>query len=267
MERAHRLLFRIACLLVGVFGLLSVHAPSLAQTLPNEHGQVWQEYDIREYTRRFPDDARPEQRMVDWILRDTGTELWFSEPVGLLSASRDKLRVYHTSDVQTSVADVVQRFTSRSSGTHVFGMRLVMLSSPKWRSKLHRVLQPLDVKTPGVEAWTVSKEQAAFLVSELRKRTDCVELVSPNVVVENGQDHLIERTRPITYVRSVRDQASGQGSGFDMAQFKEGFVLQISPLLSSDGQTADAVVKCDVNQIERFSQVPIDVATLGIPVK
>src|SRR5262245_14968406 len=42
--------------------------------LPNDHGQIWREYDISPYTLRVRDVARPEQAIVDWILRETGTE-------------------------------------------------------------------------------------------------------------------------------------------------------------------------------------------------
>jgi hypothetical protein len=65
-------------------------------TLPNDHGQVWREYDISPYSSRVTTTQRPEQAIVDWILRETGTDVWFSEPLGLLNASRNTLRVYHT---------------------------------------------------------------------------------------------------------------------------------------------------------------------------
>src|SRR4029434_5792179 len=49
-----------------------------AGILPNEHGQVWREYDLSPYTLRVRDVAKPEQAIVDWILRETGTEVWFT---------------------------------------------------------------------------------------------------------------------------------------------------------------------------------------------
>ena len=39
-------------------------------------------------------------------MRETGTEIWFSEPLGILSASRTTLKVYHTPEMQQIVADV-----------------------------------------------------------------------------------------------------------------------------------------------------------------
>ncbi len=57
-----------------------------ASTLPNSHGQVMREYDIRPYTLRVSGTEHPEQTIVDWVLRETGYESWHSEPLGLLSA-------------------------------------------------------------------------------------------------------------------------------------------------------------------------------------
>src|SRR5205814_1898207 len=69
-------------------------------TLPNDAGQVWREYDITPYTTRVASTNRPEQALVDWILRETGYETWHGEPLGILSANSRTLRVYHTPQVQ-----------------------------------------------------------------------------------------------------------------------------------------------------------------------
>src|SRR5688572_13101494 len=100
--------------------------------LPNEHGQVWREYDISPYTSRAKDDERPQQTIIDWILRETGTDAWFNEPLGILSASGTTLRVYHTPDVQESVRGIVERFVREGSQSHAIGLRLVTVSSPNW---------------------------------------------------------------------------------------------------------------------------------------
>ncbi len=36
-------------------------------TLPNDHGQVWRDYDITPYTLRVTSTNRPEQAIVDWV--------------------------------------------------------------------------------------------------------------------------------------------------------------------------------------------------------
>ena len=40
-------------------------------------GHEWREYDIRPYTDRMRQDPQPQQAILDWILRETGTESWF----------------------------------------------------------------------------------------------------------------------------------------------------------------------------------------------
>ena len=65
-------------------------------SLPNQHGQIWREYDISPYTARVTTTKRPEQAIVDWILRETGYEVWHREPLGILSAhAADAARLSH----------------------------------------------------------------------------------------------------------------------------------------------------------------------------
>jgi hypothetical protein len=233
--------------------------------LPHEHGQKWLEYDISPYTSRVTSTARPEQAIVDWILRETGTEVWFSEPVGLLSASRDKLLVYHTPEMQELIREIVDRFVNSRAESHAFALRLVTIGNPNWRSKALPLMRSVTVQSPGVDAWLLSKENAALLIAEVRKRTDFREHNSPNLVIHNGQSQTISRTRPRNYVRSVqlRDGAL-PGYEMEMGQIQEGYSLQISPLMSLDEQTVDAVIRCHIDQVEKLLPITIDVPGLGV---
>jgi hypothetical protein len=232
--------------------------------LPREHGQLWREYDISPYTSRVTTTARPEQAIVDWILRETGTEIWFSEPFGLLSASRDTLLVYHTPEMQQLVSEIVDRFVSSRAESYVFGMRLVTIANPNWRSRALSLMRNVSVQSPGVDAWLLSKENAAILISELRKRTDFREHNSPNLVIHNGQSSTITRTRPRNYVHAVMlRENTFPGYEMDMGQIQEGYSLQISPLLSLDERTVDAVVRCHIDQVEKLLPIPVDVPNIG----
>ena len=170
--------------------------------LPNDHGQVWREYDIRPYTSRVATE-RPEQAIVDWILRETGTEIWFSEPLGILSAGRETLRVYHIPQIHDTVASVLSRFLSAQTASHAFGMRLVTVGSPNWRAQALRMMTPVAVQTPGTEAWLLSKEEAAVLLNKLRQRKDYREHGTQDLLIHNGQQETIEHYSPRRYVRSV----------------------------------------------------------------
>ena len=89
------------------------------ETLPNRHGQVWRKYDIRPYTQKLTDHEHPEQAIIDWILRETGTDHWFREPLGLLSANRNTLSVYHTPATHAVVSKIVDRFVLNKSEAQV----------------------------------------------------------------------------------------------------------------------------------------------------
>lgn len=232
--------------------------------LPNDNGQIWREYDISPYTARVTTTERPEQAIVDWILRETGTEVWFAEPLGMLSAGKDKLRVYHTPEMQRLVLDIVDRFVSSQAEPQSLNLRLVTIGSPNWRTMALSLLQPVDVKSAGVDAWLLSKENAAVLLGQLRKRTDFREHNSPNLLIQNGQSSTVARTTPRSYIRSVRIRRDvWPGHELEMGQIDEGFSLQISPLVSLDGNTIDAVIKCQIDQIEKLVPVPVDVPSLA----
>jgi len=235
-------------------------------TLPNDAGQVWHEYDISSYTTRVTTTKRPEQAIIDWILRDTGYEAWHIEPLGVLSAGNRTLRVYHTPDMQKRVADVVERFTSSDAATYTFSMRVVTLDSPNWRTLAQRLLRPVPVHTSGVNAWLLPKENAAIMLGELRRRNDYREHSSPYLMVNNGQSTVVSAMRARSYIRDVVPRADVP-TGFEATpgQVDEGFALDFSPLLSVDRRMIDATIKCEIDQIEKMIPVMVEVATQASP--
>ena len=234
-----------------------------AGVLPNEHGQVWREYDISPYTLGVRDVAKPEQAIVDWILRDTGTEVWFTEPLGILSASSTTLRVYHTPDMQAIVRGIVERFVGGDVQAHSLGVRLMTVGSPNWRVRALPLLKPVDVKSPGVEAWLLSRENAVALGDQLKARADFREHSAPRVEIANGQSETLARTQARQYVCGI--QLKREFPFYDALPDKidEGYSLEISPLLSLDGQTMEAAIDCSVDQLEKLVPLTIDVPTGG----
>lgn len=242
-----------------------VTAQKITSGIPNNAGQVLKVYDIRRYTDRHQADSKPEQTIVDWILRETGTEMWFSEPAGMLTANRTQLRVYHTPGIQDVVAKIVDRFVRPETDSSAFGVRMVTVNTPNWRSRAFSRLRPLTVQTPGTEAWLCSHEDAALILADLRVQAGFREHNSANLLVRNGDSHTIERTRPTSYVRGIRPlgQQAGVGGfgGLDMAQFDEGFKLSISPLLARNPADVDIVLRIDTQQIEKFNSVAVPTPT------
>jgi hypothetical protein len=231
--------------------------------LPNEHGQVWREYDISPYTLRVRDVAKPEQAIVDWILRETGTEVWFTEPLGILNASSTTLRVYHTPEMQERVRGIVERFAGGGSEAHALGVRLMTVGSPNWRVRALSLVKPVDVKSPGVEAWLLSRENAAALYDQLKSRGDFREHSSPHVEIANGQSHKLARTQPRQYTRGIQLRQTFPFYDTIPGKIDEGYSLEISPLLSLDGQTMEAAITCSVDQIEKLVPLSIDVPVGG----
>jgi hypothetical protein len=228
--------------------------------LPNDAGQVWREYDISPYTSRVTTTERPEQAIVDWILRETGYEAWHSEPVGLLSANRNVLRVYHTPEIQAVVADIADRFVNSAASAYAFTMRVATVGNPNWRAKALPMMTPLPVQTPGVQGWLLAKENARLLIAELSRRTDYREYNSSQQLVSNGQSILLSTMRPRTYIRGATvTQTAWPGYQPEMGTLEEGFSLEFSPLLALDLASADAVVKLRLNQIEKMLPVKLDV--------
>jgi len=227
--------------------------------LPNEHGQIWREFDISSYTNRITDIDQPQQAIIDWVLRETGTDIWFSEPFGLLCASRTALRVYHTPPAVDLVEASLDRFLVNAKEL-AFNVRLVSVKSPDWRNQAQELLRTVHVQTPGVNAFLLSKENAALLMMDLRKREGFSELNRGRhkIKIVNGQSTTISMTRDRNYVAEVDDSFYAQHQAL-MRSFPEGWSFFFSPLMSQDSNVVDAVVKLHIDQLERLVPTRIKV--------
>jgi hypothetical protein len=235
-------------------------------SLPNDAGQVWREYDITPYTARATSTNRPEQAIVDWILRETGYETWHTDPVGLLSANRNTLRVYHTPAIQAVVADIVDRFVNTQADAYAFSLRVATVVNPNWRAKAYPMMTPIPVQTPGIQGWLLAKEDAQLLISELSRRTDYREFNSPQQLIANGQSIVLSTMRPRQYVKgAIPTQTQWPGYQPEMGTLEEGFSLEFSPLMALDLASADAIVKLRLNQVEQMLPVKLDLPTVVAP--
>jgi hypothetical protein len=234
-------------------------------TLPNDAGQVLRIYDIRPYTRRVTSTNRPEQAIVDWILRETGYEAWHSETEAMLSAKLDTLTVYHTPQMHAVVAEIVDRFVDSEAESNAFGLRVITIGSPNWRAAAGQVLHAVPVQTQGIQAWLLHKEDAAMLLAQLRKRIDFREHSSPHLLVNNGQSTTVSATRSRSYVRDFPHTELWPATAPDIGQFDEGFSLELNPLLSLDGRMIDAVVKCNIDQLEKLVPVMLEIPSHALP--
>lgn len=252
-----------------VFGEAAIGNPGTAnkqddtdpkQIINNSVSRSWQTYDISPYTTSVKSVPNPEKNILNWILRETGTDTWFGESVGVLSVGRHSVRCYHDAMVQQKVRSIVDRFAKTYDKDEVFGFQVVTVTSPNWRAKLARLLTRIETQTPGVEGWTAPKENAAHLFSELRKRADFHHPVSQTLITESGQPKKIVRQIPLTFFRSITlDNKVIPPFRVETQTINEGYVFQLSSLRSLDGKGMDAEIFCDVSQVEQFKHVKMDV--------
>lgn len=233
-------------------------------SLPSNAGQIWREYDISPYTSQVRDNPNPEQAIVDWILRQTGTELWFRQPFGLLSATREKLFVYHTPEIHNEIRPLIDRFVFSKAQTVGIDIRLCTIANPNWRESAYSVMQAIPVQSPGVEAWLISKENAAILFGNLSRRSDFRTTAGGRVSPQDGQQFVLEQRTPRQFAQSLQ-WTPGQGAGYQplMNQLNEGYRLKLSSLSSVDGRTVDLLLEGNIDQIEKFNTVRVPIATVA----
>lgn len=236
-------------------------------SLPNSAGQVWREYDIRPYTSQINSVEKPQQAILDWVLQETGTEMWFNDPVGLLNADRNRLLVYHTPEIQSVVKSIVDRFVKTRGQVQTIDINLVTIENPNWRAQSYSLLQPVSVNSPGVEAWMISKENAALLLGALSKRADFRQHSAGRLSAHDGQQLVIEKKRPVQFVQSLR-WIPNQIPNYQplMTQIDEGYRLSLSSLSSLDNRTIEATIKCNVDQVEKLRAISVQVPGVLSPV-
>lgn len=227
--------------------------------LPRTAGQEHRVFDLRPYTGYLTKYDRPEQAVIDWVLRETGSDVWFTEPFGFINANRDSLSVYHTNEMQQVVAGVVDRFVAGEKDPQVLNLRVMTVGNPNWRSRAHMLMQHVTVDSPGVQAWLLSKENAAIVLNQLRQRTDSRQVQDINMVTYNGQTEQLSSIRGRNYVRNVRQSLTGWPPYEpETGEVQEGYKLSISPLLSTDGRVVDCVIKANIDQVDKLNPVDLE---------
>ena len=118
-------------------------------SLPSGSGQQQRVYDLRPYTGYLTNVERPEQAVVDWVLRETGTDVWHGAPFGYLTADRDELTVYHTPAMQEVVSGIVDRFVAGQKEPQAMSLRVMTCGNPNWRAGAQLLMRHVPVQSPG----------------------------------------------------------------------------------------------------------------------
>ena len=244
---------------VQSLGQARTAAPSVAadKTLPSNAGQKYRKYDLSPYTGHLNQVVRPEQAVVDWIIRETGSDAWFSPPFGFLNADHNTLSVYHTPEMHQLVGEVVEKFVAGDTEPQVLSVKVLNVGNPNWRNRAHLLMQHVGVDSPGVQAWLLSKENAAMVMNQLRQRTDTRVTQDLNLVLHNGQTQNLTSTVGKNYVRNMRQTPTGWPPYEpETGEIHVGYKVEISPLLSTDGKVIDCVIKAEIDQLDKL--LPVD---------
>ncbi|MDA8743638.1 hypothetical protein N9N28_03290 [Rubripirellula amarantea] len=227
--------------------------------LPRTAGQEHRVYDLRPYTGYLTKHDHPEQAIIDWVLRETGTDVWFTQPFGFLNADRDQLSVYHTNEMHQVVSGVVDRFVAGEKEPQVMNLRVMTVGNANWRSRAHMLMQHVTVDSPGVQAWLLSKENAALVMNILRQRTDARLVQDLNLTLYNGQTEKLASTRGRNYVQNVRPAPNAWPPYEpETGEVQEGYRLSLSPLLSTDGRAIDCVIEAEIDQVDKLNHVDLE---------
>lgn len=237
------------------------------QSIPQEDDQIWRVYDISPYTqgRGFNPDSKPEQTIVDWIIRQTGLKTWHGNPVGFLNATPDKLYVYHTLEIHREVAEIVDRFVNPEATSEGYTIRLLSVSKPDWMTRGHGYLKPIWIGTPGVQGWLISRDNYAQLLQLMSRRSDYTEHWPPQILIPNGCLHQDTKKRQRSYLRDVQPSTAAPGYITDNQTVEEGIHFSFVPLSRLDNVSADVMLKVDILQIEQMLSVTIEIPTQDNP--
>lgn len=242
------------------FGLVLNTIPTEGQTvnISSAHGQIWKQYDISSYTSRFPNMSRPESVVSDWILMETGFEVWHSEIPAMLNVTHDAVNVYHTPEIQSRVEGVIQRFVNVEPMGHQFRVYVFTVNAPFWRQKLGNMLSPIPSYSMGSQAWTVAPEELKDLVQIFEKTPGYTNHLTEAKLIPNGQRFSTNLIRTRRYTRNFYIQPdSGKSPEPEQVLMDDGFSFELMPLITADGTMVDAQVKLQINHLDRFLSINI----------
>lgn len=236
---------------------------SLAQVnIPSQHGQIWKQYDISGYTGRFPQVSQPEKTIADWILMETGFEVWHSDVPAMLNVTRNSVNVYHVPEVHVQVENVIQRFVNINPIDHQFRVHIFTVNSPYWRQKVGNRLIPIPSFSMGSQAWIVPPEEMQAVLEIFQGWSGYVNHASEAKAVPNGQRLELNWVRTRNYTRNFfTSPGSGKSPEAENVLLDDGFSFEFMPLLGVDGVTLDAQIKFQVNHVDRF--LPMSIVPAG----
>ena len=231
----------------------------LPADFPTERGQIFRSWDISRYTSLPHNDSKPENALVEWIFRRTGSSAWHGENISVLSVSRAQLRAYHNPRVIDQVAEMVARFADAQPSDFLkIRIRVVTAADTRWRYAVATRLTPIAIGEQGQQVWSLGVEDAAMVRTQMQVYQGFKLLIDQEITMINGQTLTVAKELDIEYISGPqRDSAVGLGYQPAPAKIKEGGTLRISPLLTYEGDAIDLALDLKVNTVQKLHPTKI----------
>ena len=224
----------------------------------HESGFQWRSYDISRYTKVAQGQQNPQKALIEWIFRRTGTADWHGEKIAVLCASKTQVRAYNSPEILKQVAEVVERFSNATEDILAVHVRFFVTSDTRWRHTVFSQLTPVGNGPQGQQIWTMRMSDAALAISQMQTQQNFRKLADERVEMVNGQVLTIRTVEPRTYAGGMqRESAAGQGYTPRADKLEESIILKLSPLLTFEGDAADASIDLTVNTVRTFHRTKV----------
>jgi hypothetical protein len=220
--------------------------------LPTEAGQVFRGFDISSYTGLPHEATNPQDAIVEWIFRRTGSGVWHGDRIAVLAAGRAQIRAYHTPKVLRQVEEIVERFIDAQPSDYLkIRVRIVAAANPGWRYYVGSRLTPIASGAQGQQVYLLDLETATFVRTQMQVYQSFKVLEDRELKIINGQTLNLNRELNVDYmVGPQRDSAAGLGFQPTTAKLKEGVFLRLSPLLTFEGDAVDLALDLQANTVK-----------------
>ena len=227
-------------------------------SIPIQDGQIWKKYDIGDYVGLSQKSNNPQSALVEWIFRRTGTTPWHGDKLAILSASRTQLHVLNDAKIIKQVDEVVERFTQAVSNRLAIRVQYVAAVNPRWRYAVFSHLKAKGSGPQGQQIWTMSTEESHAVRAQMQVHQGYKMLAEQKVEMINGQTLKIETAETRGFTGGLqREAAAGMGYQPRADKLSEGVTLELSPLLTFDGDMIDAAVRLTANTVKYLHRVKV----------
>jgi hypothetical protein len=221
------------------------------QSMPAEAGQRYKQYDISRYTRLDHSQPNPQNAIVEWIFRRTGSPPWHGDKLAALSASRSQIRAYNNSKVLDQTFEVIERFIDAKDDFLTVHIRFVAAVDTRWRYTVYSNLIPVASGPQGQQIWTLDAKNAALTLAQMQLFQGFRLLTEQKLEMVNGQTLTVKTSEMRGFTGGMeRESAAGLGYQPKAEQIEEGVTLKFSPLLTFDGDALDAAIDLSANTVK-----------------